>query len=153
MYLNSNREAPVNRRGGQSSYLLLGKAQLGSERLAITWVDCPVGSEQPMHRHPDAEQAYASAGTARLAEVARTLDCLSGIQRLGYSAAPATLRSKIARACPAHSQMPKRMTVVRSTLRPCRSRRGCSPGHVARRPRHLNRELVEYQSEIDRLVA
>lgn len=58
MHCNSIREAPINRRGGQTSHLQLGKGQFGSERLAITWVDCPVGSEQPMHRHPDAEQVY-----------------------------------------------------------------------------------------------
>lgn len=58
MHVNSIHEAPINRRGGQSSYLMLAKGQFGSERLAITWVECPVGSEQPMHRHPDAEQVY-----------------------------------------------------------------------------------------------
>ncbi len=69
MHFNSIREAPINRRGGQTSYLLLGKAQFGSERLAITWVDCPVGSEQPMHRHPHAEQAYCIiAGRGRSSE-------------------------------------------------------------------------------------
>lgn len=58
MHVNSIHEALINRRGGRSSYLLLGKGQFGSERLAITWVDCPVGSEQPIHRHADAEQVY-----------------------------------------------------------------------------------------------
>ena len=35
MHFNSIREAPINRRGGQTSHLLLGKAQFGSQRLAI----------------------------------------------------------------------------------------------------------------------
>ncbi|MGH2380497.1 MAG: cupin domain-containing protein [Candidatus Limnocylindria bacterium] len=77
MHFNSIREAPINRRGGQMSYLLLGKAQFGSERLAITWVDCPVGSEQPMHRHPDADQAYciiAGRGTMVVGNEERTVE-------------------------------------------------------------------------------
>jgi len=77
MHVNSIREAPINRRGGQTSYLLLGKAQFGSERLAITWVDCPVGSEQPMHRHPDAEQVYcivAGRGTMVVGSEERTVE-------------------------------------------------------------------------------
>ena len=36
MHLSSIREAPINPRGEQTSYLLLGKAQFGSERLAVT---------------------------------------------------------------------------------------------------------------------
>jgi len=51
-------ESPVNQRGGQSAYLLLAKGQFGSENLAITWVDSPPGSQQPLHRHPDLEQVY-----------------------------------------------------------------------------------------------
>ena len=77
MHLSSIREAPINRRGGQTSYLLLGKAQFGSERLAITWVECPVGSGQPMHRHPDAEQAYcitAGRGTMVVGDEERTVE-------------------------------------------------------------------------------
>jgi mannose-6-phosphate isomerase-like protein (cupin superfamily) len=51
-------ESPVNRRGGQSSHLLLSKGQFGSRQLAITWVDCPPGSEQPVHLHTEGEQVY-----------------------------------------------------------------------------------------------
>jgi uncharacterized RmlC-like cupin family protein len=57
MHVTSSREAPINRRGGQTSALLLAKGQFGAEQLAITWVDCPVGSEQPIHRHAGSEQA------------------------------------------------------------------------------------------------
>jgi mannose-6-phosphate isomerase-like protein (cupin superfamily) len=77
MHLSSIREAPINRRGGQTSHLLLAKAQFGSERLAITWVDCPAGSEQPMHRHHGAEQAYciiAGRGTMLVGDEERTVD-------------------------------------------------------------------------------
>ena len=51
-------EAPVNERGGQSSFLLLAKGQFGSQHLAITWVDCPPGTQQPLHRHQELEQVY-----------------------------------------------------------------------------------------------
>jgi mannose-6-phosphate isomerase-like protein (cupin superfamily) len=56
--ITSVLESPVNRRGGQSSHLLLAKGQFGSRHLAITWVDCPSGSEQPIHVHSDSEQVY-----------------------------------------------------------------------------------------------
>jgi mannose-6-phosphate isomerase-like protein (cupin superfamily) len=58
MDTTSLTESPLNRRGGQESYLLLAKGQFGSENLAITWVDCPPGTQQPVHRHRDPEQVY-----------------------------------------------------------------------------------------------
>ena len=58
MNTTSIDESPVNERGGQSAYLLLSKGQFGSRHLAITWVDCPPGSEQPVHRHAGLEQVY-----------------------------------------------------------------------------------------------
>lgn len=58
------RKSPRNERGGQVSYLLLAPGQFGSTRMAITLVEGEPGSEQPMHRHPDAEQVYVIvAGT------------------------------------------------------------------------------------------
>ena len=51
-------KSPVNERGGQSAHLLLANGQFGSRNLAITWVDCPPGSQQPVHRHQDLEQVY-----------------------------------------------------------------------------------------------
>jgi mannose-6-phosphate isomerase-like protein (cupin superfamily) len=59
-------QSPINRRGGQTAYLLLAGGQFGSEQLAVTWVDCPPGSEQPIHRHDTQEQVYvitAGSGT------------------------------------------------------------------------------------------
>jgi mannose-6-phosphate isomerase-like protein (cupin superfamily) len=50
--------SPVNERGGQSASLLLTKGQFGSQHLVITWVDCPPGTQQPLHRHPELEQVY-----------------------------------------------------------------------------------------------
>src|SRR5919112_1161895 len=44
---------PVNRRGGQTSWLLNR-----SDRLAVTWVEGAIGSEQPLHSHDDSEQVY-----------------------------------------------------------------------------------------------
>ena len=58
MNTTSIDSSPVNERGGQSAHLLLAKGQFGSQHLAITWVDCPPGTQQPLHRHPDLEQVY-----------------------------------------------------------------------------------------------
>jgi mannose-6-phosphate isomerase-like protein (cupin superfamily) len=74
-------ESPLNERGGQSAYLLLAKGQFGSQNLAITWVDCPPGTEQPTHHHDGLEQVYVIVrgqgtmlvGTERQAVEAGTL--------------------------------------------------------------------------------
>ena len=58
MQTTSLETSPVNYRGGQSSHLLLAKGRFGSQQLAITWVDCPPGSEQPAHEHDGMEQVY-----------------------------------------------------------------------------------------------
>jgi mannose-6-phosphate isomerase-like protein (cupin superfamily) len=58
MHTSSIEASPVNHRGGQSSYLLLAKGQFGSRHLSVTWVDCPPGSQQPIHAHDGQEQAY-----------------------------------------------------------------------------------------------
>ena len=53
MLLQTLKASPRNHRGGQVSFLMLG-----SENLAITWVEGAPGSEQPPHSHPSSEQAY-----------------------------------------------------------------------------------------------
>ena len=58
MHTSFVKTSPTNRRGGQTSYLLLANGQFGSRELAITWVECPPGSEQPVHAHDANEQAY-----------------------------------------------------------------------------------------------
>ena len=59
MFVQSLRGAPVNERGdGQVSYLTLAPGQFGSTNLAITWVECAPGSQQPLHSHANSEQVY-----------------------------------------------------------------------------------------------
>ncbi len=58
MHTQSVSSAPVNERGGQKSYLLLKKGQFETQNLAVTWVDCPPGSVQPLHEHESQEQVY-----------------------------------------------------------------------------------------------
>jgi mannose-6-phosphate isomerase-like protein (cupin superfamily) len=58
MHTQSIADAPINRRGGQDSYLLLAKGQFGARSLAITWVEGAPGSEQPSHAHRSNEQVY-----------------------------------------------------------------------------------------------
>jgi uncharacterized RmlC-like cupin family protein len=50
--------APINRRGGQNSYLLQKQGQFGSRNLVVTWVDCEPGGEQQMQVHEAEEQVY-----------------------------------------------------------------------------------------------
>jgi mannose-6-phosphate isomerase-like protein (cupin superfamily) len=58
MFRRRVEDSPRERRGGQVSFLLLGSGEYGSERLAVTWVEGEPGSQQPLHRHADAEQVY-----------------------------------------------------------------------------------------------
>jgi mannose-6-phosphate isomerase-like protein (cupin superfamily) len=58
VHVQTKDDAPLNRRGGQESFLLLARGQFGSRNLAITWVDGAPGSEQGLHRHSDNEQVY-----------------------------------------------------------------------------------------------
>jgi len=58
MHVQALADAPLNRRGGQASYLLLTKDQFGSRNLTVTWVDCEPGGEQQMHAHRKEEQVY-----------------------------------------------------------------------------------------------
>lgn len=58
MHTQHLTDAPIHERGGQSSYLLLSQGQFGAQHLAITWVDCPPGSWQPLHQHHTQEQIY-----------------------------------------------------------------------------------------------
>jgi mannose-6-phosphate isomerase-like protein (cupin superfamily) len=67
MQTSSVNTSLVNHRGGQTSHLLLGKGDFGSRNLAITWVDCPPGSGQPLHRHDGLEQVYViTSGRGRM---------------------------------------------------------------------------------------
>ena len=58
MHYQTLEQSPRNHRGGQVSFLLLGKGQFGSQNLAITWVEGAAGSQQPSHSHRANEQVY-----------------------------------------------------------------------------------------------
>ena len=58
MFVREIEESAKEQRGGQTSYLLLGKGDFASRNLAITWVECGPNSQQQLHSHPGAEQAY-----------------------------------------------------------------------------------------------
>lgn len=57
MHVRRRDDAPRNERGGQVSRLLF-TSQLGSTRLAVTWVSGEPGSQQGLHAHDDGEQIY-----------------------------------------------------------------------------------------------
>jgi len=58
MFVRGIDASAREQRGGQTSYLLLGKGDFGSTHLAITWVECGSNSERSLHAHPDSEQVY-----------------------------------------------------------------------------------------------
>ena len=53
-----HEQAPVRRRDGLVSHLLLDAGDLGARSLAVTWVRVAPGAGQPPHRHDTSEQAY-----------------------------------------------------------------------------------------------
>jgi mannose-6-phosphate isomerase-like protein (cupin superfamily) len=57
MYVRRRDDAPRNERGGQVSRLLFAP-QLGSAKLAVTWVRGEPGSQQGLHAHDHSEQIY-----------------------------------------------------------------------------------------------
>lgn len=58
MFTRSLEESRRELRGGQASYLLVGRGDFGSRHLAVTWVEGGAGSEQRRHAHPESEQVY-----------------------------------------------------------------------------------------------
>ncbi|HZP57726.1 MAG TPA: cupin domain-containing protein [Dehalococcoidia bacterium] len=58
MHTQHITRAPVHRRGGQLSYLLLARGQFGTTNMNVTWVECPPGSQQARHEHASQEQVY-----------------------------------------------------------------------------------------------
>jgi mannose-6-phosphate isomerase-like protein (cupin superfamily) len=77
MDIQKKVDAPLNARGGQESFLMLTKGQFRSQHLTVTWVDCPPGSEQPMHEHASEEQVYViirGRGTMRVGEEEREVE-------------------------------------------------------------------------------
>jgi mannose-6-phosphate isomerase-like protein (cupin superfamily) len=78
MDIQSLARAPLNRRSGQDSYLLLTKGQFGSQNLTITWVDCEPGGEQQMHAHKREEQVYVvvrGSGIMKVGVEEREVQC------------------------------------------------------------------------------
>ena len=69
MNVQTLEQSARNHRGGQVSFLLLPPGQFGSQNLAITWVECAPGSEQPAHSHPGNEQVYVIASGRGLMRV------------------------------------------------------------------------------------
>src|SRR5947208_5673267 len=59
MFSRTLAASPRHERGeGQVSYLLLNEGQFGSKNLTMTWVEAAPNSQQPLHQHPESEQAY-----------------------------------------------------------------------------------------------
>jgi mannose-6-phosphate isomerase-like protein (cupin superfamily) len=58
MFVRQLEESAREERGGQTSYLLLGKGDFDSANLAVTWVECGPNSQQALHSHARIEQVY-----------------------------------------------------------------------------------------------
>lgn len=71
MFTRKLAECRRELRGGQASYLLMGKGDFGSRNLSVTWVEGSAGSEQKRHAHDGSEQVYVvvrGSGRMRVGE-------------------------------------------------------------------------------------
>jgi|GEM_PF-251383 mannose-6-phosphate isomerase-like protein (cupin superfamily) len=51
-------EAPVEEWHRLRARVLMDAGELGSRNLSVTWLELPVGAEQSLHSHEEAEQVY-----------------------------------------------------------------------------------------------
>jgi len=61
MFVRAIEESGREQGGGQNLLSVAGEGCFGSDDLAIRWVECGPNSQQPLHAHPGAEQAYVIA--------------------------------------------------------------------------------------------
>lgn len=63
-------DAPVEEWHRLRSHVLMDAGELGSRNMSVTWLEVPVGAEQTLRSHEDAEQVYVvvrGAGTMSVA--------------------------------------------------------------------------------------
>lgn len=58
MLVRRLEEAPVEEWHKIRAHLLMDAGELGSRNLTVSWVTVPVGAEQTLRSHEEAEQAY-----------------------------------------------------------------------------------------------
>jgi mannose-6-phosphate isomerase-like protein (cupin superfamily) len=51
-------DAPVEEWHRLRSHVLMDAGELGSRNMSVTWLEVPVGAEQTLRSHEDAEQVY-----------------------------------------------------------------------------------------------
>jgi mannose-6-phosphate isomerase-like protein (cupin superfamily) len=70
MLVRRLKEAPVEEWHRLRSHVLMDAGELGARNLSVTWLEVPVGAEQTLRSHEEAEQAYVvvrGAGTMSVA--------------------------------------------------------------------------------------
>lgn len=63
-------EAPVEEWHKLRPHVLLDAGEMGARNISVTWLEVPVGAEQTLRSHEDAEQVYVVVGGAGTMSVA-----------------------------------------------------------------------------------
>lgn len=66
MFVRNKANAEKRERSGLTSHFMLGREDVESDALAITWVDVEVGAKQRLHNHPEVQVYVIIAGTGQM---------------------------------------------------------------------------------------
>ena len=78
MFVRSKAYAEKRERSGLTSHFMLGRGDVESNALAITWVDVEPGAKQRLHNHPEVQVYVIVAGTGRMQVGDETRDVKAG---------------------------------------------------------------------------
>ena len=66
MFVRSKADAEKRERSGLVSHFMLGRGDVDSDALAVTWVDVEPGAKQRLHNHPEVQVYIIVAGAGRM---------------------------------------------------------------------------------------
>ena len=66
MFVRSKADAEKRERSGLVSHFMLGRGDVDSDALAVTWVDVEPAAKQRLHNHPEIQVYIIIAGTGRM---------------------------------------------------------------------------------------
>ena len=78
MFVRNKANAEKRERSGLTSHFMLGREDVESDALAITWVDVEVGAKQRLHNHPEVQVYVIIAGTGQMHVGDETRDVQAG---------------------------------------------------------------------------
>jgi mannose-6-phosphate isomerase-like protein (cupin superfamily) len=78
MFVRSKADTEKRERSGLTSHFMLGRGDVESDALAITWVDVEPGAKQRLHNHPEVQVYIIVVGAGRMQVGDETRDVKAG---------------------------------------------------------------------------